>query len=492
MRCNRIAGRCVESAVMRHARTIRLAAAVLVLVAAASPVRAQSSGRLSLTSDLDTLQHILEVHSAYAPANGYDFRGHIDSLRSTFAAGTTVRDFALAIRDLVGRLQDAHSGVELPGGEDFDEDAAELPFPASVIDGHVVALAPDGQGYLSARHPRLAAINGIPLQRLLDVAGAEFRGHSPQRFLHRAVGRLESVEFVLAQLDAWRGVALDVRLTDGSVRDTTLQVSAGRQPFLPERTATGAELIIREYAYLRIPSMFANDAAGQDFGFEIVRAAMESQDFANSRGLIIDVRGNGGGARDLLHYLLPYFIDRPLVYNAAVPRGDTIGLAARHLYTPDDARRDAASRAAATAFADSFRPVWDPRTEFGQPLFVAVAPDATTPYEYRDRPVVLLMDVNSFSATDIFLAAFALLPNATLMGMPSGGGSGRSRTFTLPSTRVEVTLSTMASFQPDGRLFDGVGVLPDVRVEPALTDLLGFTDTLLRAALTRLLRSASR
>lgn len=80
-----------------------------------------------------------------------------------------------------------------------------------------------------------------------------------------------------------------------------------------------------------------------------------------------------------------------------------------------------------------------------------------------DRPVVVLMDEGSFRATDIFLGAMSLAPSVTLMGVPSGGGSGRSRAFELPNSRLRAVVSTMASFRPDGQLYDGIGVAPDIR-----------------------------
>jgi C-terminal processing protease CtpA/Prc len=41
----------------------------------------------------------------------------------------------------------------------------------------------------------------------------------------------------------------------------------------------------------------------------------------------------------------------------------------------------------------------------------------------------------------------------------------------------------MASFQPNGQLYDGNGIQPDILVEPAPTDFIGQTDTLLETAI---------
>ena len=72
------------------------------------------------------------------------------------------------------------------------------------------------------------------------------------------------------------------------------------------------------------------------------------------------------------------------------------------------------------------------------------------------------------------------LPHVTLMGTASGGGSARSRIYEIGE--LEVKLATMASYQPNGRLFDGVGVSPDVVVDAAADDLVGRGDRQLERA----------
>jgi C-terminal processing protease CtpA/Prc len=76
----------------------------------------------------------------------------------------------------------------------------------------------------------------------------------------------------------------------------------------------------------------------------------------------------------------------------------------------------------------------------------------------------------------------------TILGTASGGGSGRSRPARLAHSGIGLRLSSMASFQPDGRLYDGRGVEPDVVVATAPTDHTLATDTVLDAALAFLRR----
>jgi C-terminal processing protease CtpA/Prc len=83
----------------------------------------------------------------------------------------------------------------------------------------------------------------------------------------------------------------------------------------------------------------------------------------------------------------------------------------------------------------------------------------------------------------VFVAALRTLPQVKLVGTPTSGGSGRAKAHTLPRSRIGLQLSTMASFQPDGKLFESHGIEPDVTCEPAPGDLVGAGDAVLDAAL---------
>ena len=95
------------------------------------------------------------------------------------------------------------------------------------------------------------------------------------------------------------------------------------------------------------------------------------------------------------------------------------------------------------------------------------------PDEYHyNRPVVVLSDAGCFSATDIFLGALELFPSVTLMGTASSGGSARTQRFRLPQSGIEVRCASMASYRPNGRLYDGRGIEVDVEVKPAPMDFI--------------------
>jgi C-terminal processing protease CtpA/Prc len=103
-------------------------------------------------------------------------------------------------------------------------------------------------------------------------------------------------------------------------------------------------------------------------------------------------------------------------------------------------------------------------------------------YYYYDKPVAVLSSAGSFSATDGFLSAFADLPQVSIVGEPSGGGSGATRQFQLPRTEIVVALSSMASFRATGKTFDGNGIAVDVEAKPTLQDFLSDQDSVLQRA----------
>jgi C-terminal processing protease CtpA/Prc len=213
--------------------------------------------------------------------------------------------------------------------------------------------------------------------------------------------------------------------------------------------------------------------------------------FRETPGLIVDVRGNGGGSRDLLIALAGYLAgpdEGPWVASAAryilSERFDTDHLEARFMYRAGSPAWTPEQRRAIEEFAHTFAPEWEPEGRSFSDWHYIVLGRTGHPNEYfYDKPVVVLCDAGCFSATDVFLGALSGRPRITLMGTPSGGGSARVQDFTLPHSRIGIRCASMVSYRPDGRLYDGRGVEVDIEVHPAPTDLIaGGTDSVLDAA----------
>ena len=146
---------------------------------------------------------------------------------------------------------------------------------------------------------------------------------------------------------------------------------------------------------------------------------------------------------------------------------------------------DERDRKAIAKFKADFQPQWNPPTdEFSQWHYMVFSKSVDDPQFDYQKPVIILKDEYCFSATDIFLGAFKGWPNVTLVGQASGGGSARSESFQLPKSRISITCASMASFQPDGKLYDTNGIEPDIVVlRPPEYYLTGGDDVTLKKAI---------
>ncbi|HEX2748834.1 MAG TPA: S41 family peptidase, partial [Verrucomicrobiales bacterium] len=144
-------------------------------------------------------------------------------------------------------------------------------------------------------------------------------------------------------------------------------------------------------------------------------------------------------------------------------------------------------------FIKTFRPEWKlPEGKFSEWHVLGLDAKANPAAFYYDKPLVILQDSSSFSASDIFLGAFEDHPNTTQMGAPSGGGNGWMEPYQLPNTGLGFILCQSAKFRPNGKLYDGRGIAPDILMEATPEDLLGKSDTVLDAAVKRLKEGAAK
>lgn len=170
--------------------------------------------------------------------------------------------------------------------------------------------------------------------------------------------------------------------------------------------------------------------APPSMGADMAVAAMTL--LAESSALIIDLRRNGGGDGAMALFLAGYLLDGPVQMSGIYDR-------------PSDTLTPAAT------------PVWVPGRRFG-----------------AGKPVYVLISRKTFSAAEAFAYDLQALKRATVVGEPSGGGAhpfeyrkiGEHFMLSLPEARSVNPIT--------GKDWEGVGVIPDVRVnaERALDEAL--------------------
>jgi len=464
------------------------------------PSQAQDrSGRLSadqIGEDLAALKRHLESSYSYLTLRKHDYARAIDDAEKRLSGGASSEQFAVEVQRIIAGFGDGHSGVrEL---ERYPP-AGYTPFLIGEAGERTIAFREDRSGFLDDEYPFLTRIDGIELSRWIEAARAVVPQASPQFIRRETLRHLRMIGFLrqAMNLPARDAIAVELAAQDGRTRTIELPVSRRKPIYGAWPRRTHRELP-GQIGYLRLASMDDDAPFLKD-----LRDAM--QRFRDTRGLIIDVRGNGGGSRHALLALFPYVMspdEPPVVANVAACRltsGDDPHraegyLADRFLFPAAYQRWTPEERRAIERFAAGFKPQWTPPaggfSDWHYLLLKRVAAGGATLYHY-DRPVVILMNGDCFSATDIFLAAMKTRKNVTLLGTSSGGGSGRKRPYELAHSGIVVSLSSMASFRPDGTLYDGCGIEPDVVADAIPTDWLGKTDTQLDAAVERLGRAAA-
>jgi Peptidase family S41 len=447
-------------------------------------------------ADIDELERRLLDQSSYLTRLGFNYQRALTDLRRSVNGETQLARFVADVQKLVMQIGDCHasvqSGVELPR-------SGFLPLrPADTADG-VAALRINRNQLLDPGCPYLESIDDVPLDRWFEAAARYVPRGSPQFIHRRSLEWLGEVGLLREELKlgASETVTVGLRSKDGDKHVTRLLRLTHQGYWVAQVRSRPTRLLDGNIGYLLIPTM-------DDRLIEPTVAKIRS--FRDTKGLIIDVRNNDGGTYGLMRGIYGFFVPddaRPHVTNIAAYRLSA-NFARDHIEYRPTYRADwqgwgDQERAAIRQALAAFKPEWLPpegkfsdwhymilsreRSGRGDPSRPIPAGGPGKDYFFYGKPVVVLSNAGSFSAADGFLNAFADLPQVTIVGEPSGGGSGATRQFQLPKTRLVIALSSMASFRPKGKLFDGHGIEVDVAVKPAVEDYTTDADSVLARAI---------
>ncbi len=457
--------------------------------------------RAQAERDLDQLEWLIENCHSYRTLRGYDYHQAFDAVRAGLGDGIPMRDFRLQLTQLLAGFGDGHSRV--PGFWDEDLVGGYMPFTVREGRRRVLAVGPDGNAFDKV-HTSIHSIDGVDIEYWAAL-GAAFVADGSTAF-----ERPHSLWVVnwLRHLRAWEGrdpdAPVNLRLWTFDKQDP-VDMTVELVDEAPERPADRPlfehKVMGNNVGYLRIGTMriapgevierLPEDRRDRFISIDAINDAMG--DLRSTDALVIDVRGNSGGDREIVNVLVPYFLD---------PNGGSVVVSAaqyrlRQGDKPDNKLGYLADRSMYPMAWDgwslperrainNFREVFDPATDFAAPEegfsklhFMVVSPTDQAPWYNYTGQVVVLMDWYCFSATDVFLGAMKEMPNVTLVGQASGGGSGRAREYELAESGVRIKLSSMWSYLPTGLPYDTLGVAPDVPVNRELTDMLRTTDLLL-------------
>lgn len=365
-------------------------------------------------------------------------RAYREAIPEVIAATDTEAYYRVLMR-LVSRLHDGHSNVYAP-------EALKNRFYARPglrtrrVEGRVVVTSVADPALREAGlavGDEVLRIDGMPVRDYAERYVKPYQSSSTPQDLE-----VRMFWYGLLGGDAQKPVVLELRATSGK----TYSVTAPRSGYSSLPIAEKPPLFHLRgdgIAVLRVEQL-GDDAAVK--AFEADFALLE-----RARGLIIDLRGNGGGNSWYGGQILSRLSKQPLPMMRSLYRENP----------PFDLAGENPPRMRWRTIVD----------RGGFPV-----PDKT-----YDGPVAMLIDAATFSAAEDTAAVFKLMKRGPIVGEASGGSTGQPYQFDLPgggSARICVKRDVY----PDGDSFVGVGVKPDLVAAKTLRDVRKDEDSVLERA----------
>jgi carboxyl-terminal processing protease len=371
----------------------------------------------------------------YDPSfHGIDWRREREEFRPLAAEARSTAEFYAVLRRMVGLLRDAHTRVYAPD-EKFDwqhPHVISVGLSVREVEGEAVVVRVEDGSEAESKGLRvgdiITSVDGEPALTLFARRLTEQAGSSTVAAARlRAMATLFEGELDTKVMVGWRG-------SDDKERFASLR----RQRL--DRTA-----LLRVRRVRSQIGVVEFDAFTQTVALDFMRALREK--LHGVRGLIVDLRNNGGGEAEAMTEIASAFL----------PTGSSLG---RFM-----------DRTGRTAF--------EPQTRSAM-LFAAEA------VALLRVPVVILTSEKTSSAAEIFVATVHERNRAVVIGGPTCGCVlAIRRRHTLPDGGA-LDVSEMDYRTANGKRLEGTGIMPDERVMLDLTDLRARRDRAMERALERL------
>jgi len=462
--------------------------------------------------DLSVLDSLLAHHYAYNDADELDEIAVLGAISDALPERIRVGDFAMQLQKALALSIDGHapriSGMRPDGERERIEDNPPgghfFPFELRSTGSRIVAFDAVSRTLIDPAHPYVATIDGLSVSEWIDVAQSIVIAGSPQLRWRRGARQLGNIGFLRMELGrpATQSASVQFENEDRTSQSERIIDLVGSSVAARERypfAEDGAARVPEDIAYFRLRRMESDE----DY---IAGFAAWIQESRGAEGAIVDIRDNGGGSRLPLLTLLPHVLgadEASVIVNAGRlklgpgcpgPGCETPerGYLADRFMLPIRAIPEGTpQRVVLDAWLPGFTPDWRPPDEgFSDWHYLIVDPDPDP--VLADTPVIILMNNGNFSASDIFLSGLKDRERVTLLGTASSGGSARRNEHILPNSDLAVSLATLASFQArNSRLYDGVGINPDLDMEPEPGFFINQSDRILEYAIELIRASPS-
>lgn len=369
---------------------------------------------------------------------------YLNTIPKVVAAEST-EDYYRVLMTLPPLLRDAHVNV-YPPEQLKDRFSARPNLRTSLVEGRIVVTAVLSDEYKGTIVPgdEILRIDGLPVKEYASKYVVPYVSYSTDQDRDVRV-----FDYQLLRKDSGSNVRVTISGRDGSEKTLTLTRGGGGSL----SRVNNIKDLDDGYMYIKVSS-FDNSSPAAELKQNIDRLMA-------SRGLIIDLRDNGGGSSTIGYDLLACLTNRPIPLNRSTER-----------------REGGTVRLKQNAYA------WQPlegniKSVYEKPCSRII-----------DKPVVLLIGPRTISAAEDFVSSFRALKRGLLIGMPTAGSTGQPYTFRLPgggTARITVKHDVGA----DGVDFVGKGISPDITVVPTVADIRAGVDGALVAAREALNRTSN-
>jgi C-terminal processing protease CtpA/Prc len=243
-----------------------------------------------------------------------------------------------------------------------------------------------------------------------------------------------------------RDVHVYFRKPDGSAIPTYIspyQANFDINVLIQYGARNGARQVSAAWGYFLLDSIPYIGIGAWSSDFNVSDFDLVFEQFKNSPAMIIDVRMNGGGNDQLAYQVAGRFTKEYRAVGYVKTRngpnhGDFTSLTSRVLLP---------------------RGTWQ-----------------------FDKPVVLLIGRKCFSSNESFISAMREIPNVTVIGDTTGGGSGNPTFFKL-SNGYDYSVSRWIAYTADMKVIEWNGIPPDIYRKASPSDFVNGVDPVLEFAL---------
>lgn len=427
--------------------------------------------------DLEQLDSILREEFAFFSETIFNSSYPVMLDAAKHNLPTTTEEMAELVKNILALSIDTHSTVKeflaKPGYSDCQFYS---------IGENIIAISRNRENLVDEKHPIVTEIDGIDINQWIKATKSQIPRGSEQWV------RAKSAR-ALSFINHWRKV-LDIPISDKFTLTLTSTDNKSKVIYAIDLLDTiprhgtwpnKPSQVIDNILYLRIPNMIPK-----------VMTSLEKwiNNLNKFDKIILDIRDNSGGYRDsyipLIKTILPLDSDLKLInvayYKKSINKEKDY-LESRQLYPIDSSIWTSGEKEYLTKIEEGFTPSIDfPRDDYSIPHY-HIAPKGENISENLPK-VAIIMNSMCLSAADIFLQTLKGFDHIKLFGEASGGASSAPQIYQLKHSKVHFKIGTMLSFQPNGHLYDGEGIVPDQYILPSIESLLeGEEDNQLQSAI---------